>query len=141
MLKLDFTRTEYNKICEELMLNDFQKRILEYRIKNMSIVQMAMKENCSESLISKEINKIKKKIVDVNTMLLDTIGLFNCFTRVTHNDFDAYLGNKVIFNQMCFLQISNANSELRELIRYYLGLRTFKQKQKKLIDKKTYYNK
>ena len=50
MLKLDFTRTEYNKICEELMLNDFQKRIFEYRIKNMSIVQMAMRENCSESL-------------------------------------------------------------------------------------------
>ena len=65
MLKLDFTRTEYNKICEELMLNDFQKRILEYRIKNMSIVQMAMKENCSESLISKEINKIKKKIMKI----------------------------------------------------------------------------
>lgn len=65
MLKLDFTRTEYNKICEELMLNDFQKRIFEYRIKNMSIVQMAMKENCSESLISKEIHKIKKKIMKV----------------------------------------------------------------------------
>ena len=65
MLKLDFTRAEYNKICEELMLNDFQKRIFEYRIKNMSIVQMAMKENCSESLISKEINKIKKKIMKI----------------------------------------------------------------------------
>ena len=93
-----------------------------------------MKYVCETKVLT--VNKIKKKIVDVNTMLLDTIGLFNCFTRVTHNDFDAYLGNKVIFNQMCFLQISNANSELRELIRYYLGLRTFKQKQKKLIDKK-----
>ena len=90
-----------------------------------------MKYVCETKVLT--VNKIMKKIVDVNTMLLDTIGLFNCFTRVTHNDFDAYLGNKVIFNQMCFLQISNANSELRELIRYYLGLRTFKQKQKILL--------
>ena len=44
--------------------------------------------------------KIKKKIVDVNTMLIDTIGLFNCFTRVINEDFDAYLGSNAIFNQM-----------------------------------------
>ena len=93
-----------------------------------------MKYVCETKVLTA--NKIKNKIVDVNTMLLDTIGLFNCFTRVTHNDFDAYLGGKVIFNQMVFLQISNANCELRELIRHYLSLRLFKKKQKRLINKK-----
>lgn len=62
MLKIDLTREEYDELINKLMLNEFQERILEYRIKEYSITKMAMLENCSESTISREINKIKNKI-------------------------------------------------------------------------------
>lgn len=62
MLKIDLTREEYNELIDKLMLNEFQKRILEYRIKDFSIVEMSIKENCSESTINREIKKIKNKI-------------------------------------------------------------------------------
>lgn len=62
MLKIDLTREEYDELINKLMLNEFQERILEYRIKEYSITKMAMLENCSESTINREINKIKNKI-------------------------------------------------------------------------------
>lgn len=74
-------------------------------------------------------NKIKKKIVDVNTMLIDTIGLFNCFTRVINEDFDAYLGSNAIFNQMCFVQMKNVDKDLGDLIRYFLTRQFHKRKK------------
>ena len=39
-----------------------QERIFEYRLKDYSITKMSMLEHCSESTISREIKKIKKKI-------------------------------------------------------------------------------
>jgi len=42
-----------------------QERIIAYRMDELSIVQMSMKESCSESKISKEIAKIRKKIYKV----------------------------------------------------------------------------
>jgi predicted DNA binding protein len=42
-----------------------QERILEYRLKEYSITKMAMLENVSESTISRELNKIKRKIMKV----------------------------------------------------------------------------
>lgn len=65
MLKLDLTRKEYDELTNKLILNEFQKRIFEYRIKEYSITKMAMLENCSESTISREIKKIKNKIKKV----------------------------------------------------------------------------
>lgn len=62
MLKLDLTRKEYDELTNKLILNEFQKRIFEYRIKEYSITKMAMLENCSESTINREIKKIKNKI-------------------------------------------------------------------------------
>ncbi len=62
MLKLDLTRKEYDELIDKLMLNDFQRKILEYRIKEYSITKMAMLEHCSESTINREIRKIKNKI-------------------------------------------------------------------------------
>ena len=62
MLKIDLTRKEYDELTNKLMLNEFQERILEYRIKEYSITKMAMLENCSESTINREIKKIKNKI-------------------------------------------------------------------------------
>lgn len=62
MLKLDLTRKEYDELSNKLILNEFQKRIFKYRIKEYSITKMAMLENCSESTINREIKKIKNKI-------------------------------------------------------------------------------
>lgn len=62
MLKIDLTREEYDELINKLMLNEFQERILEYRIKEYSLTKMSMLEHCSESTISREIKKIKNKI-------------------------------------------------------------------------------
>lgn len=65
MLKIDLTREEYDELINRLMLNEFQERILEYRIKEYSITKMSILEHCSESTINREINKIKNKIKKV----------------------------------------------------------------------------
>lgn len=62
MLKLDFSKKEYENIKNKIFLNEIQERIFEYRIKEYSITKMAMLENCSESTINREIRKLKKKI-------------------------------------------------------------------------------
>lgn len=63
MLKLDFTKQEVENIKSKIYLSEIQERIFEYRLKEYSITKMAMLENVSESTISKEIYKIKKKIM------------------------------------------------------------------------------
>ena len=65
MLKLDFSKEEYENIKSKIFLNEFQERIFEYRIKEYSITKMAMLEDCSESTINREIKKIKNKIKKV----------------------------------------------------------------------------
>lgn len=65
MLKFEFTKSEVINIKEKIYLTEIQERILEYRLKEYSITKMAMLENCSESTISREIKKIKKKIMKV----------------------------------------------------------------------------
>ncbi len=65
MLKIDLTREEYDELTNKLMLNEFQERILEYRIKEYSITKMSILEHCSESTINREIKKIKNKIKKV----------------------------------------------------------------------------
>ena len=65
MLKLDFSKEEYENIKNKIFLNEFQERIFEYRIKEYSITKMAILENCSESTINREIKKIKNKIKKV----------------------------------------------------------------------------
>lgn len=62
MLKLEFTKDEFEDIKSKIYLNELQERIFEYRIREYSITKMAMLENCSESTISREIKKIKNKI-------------------------------------------------------------------------------
>lgn len=62
MLKLDFSKKEYENIKNKIFLNEFQERIFEYRIKEYSITKMAILENCSKSTINREIKKIKNKI-------------------------------------------------------------------------------
>ena len=61
MLKIDFSKEEYENFKNKIFLTDMQERILEYRIKEYSITKMSTLENCSESTISREIKKIKNK--------------------------------------------------------------------------------
>ena len=62
MLKLDFSKNEIADIKSKIYLSEFQERILEYRLNEMSITKMAILENFSESTINREIKKIKNKI-------------------------------------------------------------------------------
>lgn len=62
MLKLDFTKSEVEDIKNKVYFTEMQERIFEYRLKEYTITKMAFLENCSESTISREINKIKRKI-------------------------------------------------------------------------------
>ena len=64
-LKLEFTNDEIDNIKSKIHFTPMQERIIKYRMDELSIVEMSMKENCSESKISKEISKIKKKIYKV----------------------------------------------------------------------------
>ena len=65
MLKLEFTRQEVNEIKSKIYLSEIQERIFEYRLKEYSITKMATLENCSEATISRELKKVKKKIMKV----------------------------------------------------------------------------
>lgn len=65
VLKLDLTKEEYNEVVDKLMLlNDKNKldKILEMRIKNYSIIQMAEKLNISTSTVSYRISILSKKL-------------------------------------------------------------------------------
>ena len=65
MLKLEFTRQEADELKSRLILTEMQERLFEYRLKEYSITKMAMLENVSERTISRELEKIKKKILKV----------------------------------------------------------------------------
>lgn len=65
MLKLEFTNDEIDYIKSKIHFTPMQERIIKYRQDELSIVEMSMKEVCSESKISKEIKKIKSKIKKV----------------------------------------------------------------------------
>ena len=65
MLRLEFTREEVELLKSKIYLSELQERILEYRLKEYSITKMAMLENVSESTISRELNKVKRKIMKV----------------------------------------------------------------------------
>ena len=65
MLKLEFTKQEVETIKSKIYLSEIQERIFEYRLKEYSITKMAMLENVSESTISRELNKVKRKIMKI----------------------------------------------------------------------------
>lgn len=58
----NFTKTEYNYICEEAMLNDEYKKLFEMEIKEYSRPKMAMELGVSEPTLDIMIAKLKKKI-------------------------------------------------------------------------------
>lgn len=61
----DLTKSEYEKICDELMLNDEYKKLLEMKIKGYSRVKMASELNVGESTLDVMIQKLKKKIMKI----------------------------------------------------------------------------
>ena len=64
-MMFEFTKTEYDKICEECMLNDEYKKLLEMKIKGYSRIKMAMELNISEATLDVMIKKLKKKIMKI----------------------------------------------------------------------------
>lgn len=65
MLKIEFTNDEIAYIKSKIHFTEQQERIIKYRQEEYSITKMSMLEHCSESTISREIKKIKKKIMKV----------------------------------------------------------------------------
>jgi len=61
----DLTKTEYNRICDELMLNDEYKKLLEMKIKGYTRTKMAFELNVSEATLDIMIKKLKKKIIKI----------------------------------------------------------------------------
>ena len=64
-MKFEFTKSEYEHLKEELMLNDELSRILEMKIKGESNTKMASELNISERTLSRRIKTLKKKILKV----------------------------------------------------------------------------
>ena len=65
MLRFDFTKQEVDEIKSKIYLSEIQERLFEYRLKEYSITKMAMLENVSERTISRELKKIKRKIMKI----------------------------------------------------------------------------
>ena len=64
-VSFDFTKTEYQHICEEAMLNDIQKKLLDDKIKGLTLIEMSFKHNISPETAKRHIQKIKKKILKI----------------------------------------------------------------------------
>ena len=58
----NLTKTDYDYIVSECMLDEEYQKLLEYKIKGYSIVKMAQLLNVSEATISIMVSKLKKKI-------------------------------------------------------------------------------
>ena len=65
MLRFEFTTQELDLIKSKIHFTPRQIRIIDYRMDELSLVQMAQKEICDVSTISRELKKIKKKIMKV----------------------------------------------------------------------------
>lgn len=62
---MQFTKKEYDYFCQNCMFSDLQEKILADRIKDKSIIEIAIKYNISDSKVNKEIRNIKNKILKV----------------------------------------------------------------------------
>ena len=61
----EFTKTDYEYIIKEAMLDEEYQKLLEYKIKGYSRVKIATKLNVSEYTVDKMIQKLKKKITKI----------------------------------------------------------------------------
>lgn len=62
MKYFEFTKTDYEYICEECMLNEEYKQLLKMEIQDYTRPQMADKLGVSIDTLDKMIAKLKKKI-------------------------------------------------------------------------------
>lgn len=58
----EFTKTDYDYLVKECMLDEEYQKLLEMKIKGYSRPKMAMKLNVSEPTLDVMIQKLKKKI-------------------------------------------------------------------------------
>lgn len=58
----NFTKTDYEYIVKECMLDKEYSKLLEYKIKGYTRTKMAMELNVSEPTLDVMIRKLKKKI-------------------------------------------------------------------------------
>jgi len=65
MYKFEFTNKELEDIKSKIEFTELQKRIIMYRMREYSLTKMSSLENYSTSKISKEIDKIIRKIKKV----------------------------------------------------------------------------
>ena len=61
----EFTKTDYEYIIKECMLDEEYQKLLEYKIKGYSRVKIALELNVSEYTVDKMLQKLKKKIMKV----------------------------------------------------------------------------
>lgn len=58
----EFTKEEFEDICNKAMLDEELIKIFEMKIKKYSITQMSLKLNLSGRTINRRIKELKKKI-------------------------------------------------------------------------------
>lgn len=58
----EFTRSDFDYIVKECMLDEDYQKLLEYKIKGYSIVKIAQLLQVSEPTVSVMVSKLKKKI-------------------------------------------------------------------------------
>lgn len=58
----EFTKSDYEYIVKECMLDEEYQKVLEYKIKGYSRTKMAMQLGVSEATLDIMIRKLKKKI-------------------------------------------------------------------------------
>lgn len=58
----EFTKSDYEYIAKECMLDEEYQKLLEYKIKGYSRTKMAMQLGVSEATLDVMIRKLKKKI-------------------------------------------------------------------------------
>lgn len=62
---IELTKTDYNKIVDECMLDEEYQKLLEYKIKGYSRIKISMLLHVSEYTVDKMIQKLKKKITKI----------------------------------------------------------------------------
>ena len=62
MQRFNFEKEQLKELSEKVYLKPIQKRIIEYRMLDYTIVKMADLEHCSTATISRELDKALLKI-------------------------------------------------------------------------------
>ena len=65
MYKFDFTKDEVKMIKSKIYLVNDEEDILNDKLHGLSIVEISMKRNISTSTVSRKVNKIYKKILNL----------------------------------------------------------------------------